>query len=188
MVTLNILTDLDVANGVRGVLEGIVLDERERLITTKHTHTVQLKYPPRYVLVKLDRTKAPSLEGLPPKVIPIVPVTKTFTVNKDGSKITVNRTQLPLTLAYAFTDYRSQGQTLDPVIVDIGPPPYGHLTPFNIYVALSRGTGRDSIRLLREFDTSLLQRHPSEFLRLEDERLHNLNETTKRIWELRKKL
>ena len=64
----------------------------------------------------------------------------TFTVNKDGSKITVNRTQLPLTLAYAFTDYRSQGQTLDPVIVDIGPPPYGHLTPFNIYIALSRGT------------------------------------------------
>ena len=91
----------------------------------------------------------------------------TFTVNKDGSKITVNRTQLPLTLAYTFTDYRSQGQTFDPVIVDIGPPPCGHLTPFNICVALSKGTGRDRIQLLRDFDTSLLQRHPSEFLRLE---------------------
>ena len=29
MVTLNIHTDLDVANGVRGVVEGLVLDERE---------------------------------------------------------------------------------------------------------------------------------------------------------------
>ena len=38
------------------------------------------------ILVKLDRTKAPPLEGLPQNVIPIVPVTKTFTVNKDGSK------------------------------------------------------------------------------------------------------
>ena len=125
--------------------------------------------------MKLDRTKAPSLEGLQENVIPIVPVTKNFSVNKDGSKITISRMQLPLTLVYAFTDYRSQGQTLDPVIVDIGPPPYGHLTPFNIYVALSRGTGCDNIQLLRDFDTSLVQQHASEYLRLEDEHLHNLN-------------
>ena len=59
--------------------------------------------------------------------------------------MTVTRCQLPLTLAYAFTDYRSQGQTLEPVIVDIGSPPFGRLTPFNVYVALSRGTGRDNI-------------------------------------------
>jgi hypothetical protein len=65
MVTLNILTDLDVANGMRGIIEGIVLDERERLTTVKETHSVHLRYLPRYVLVKLDRTKAPSLENLP---------------------------------------------------------------------------------------------------------------------------
>ena len=96
-------------------------------------------------------------------MIPIVLVKKSFTVNKGGQKITVNRTQLPLTLAYAFTDYRSQGQTLQPVMIDIGPPPHGHLTPFNIYVALSRGTSRDNIRLLHDFDETLLQQHPSEF-------------------------
>ena len=145
MVTLNILTDMDVANGVRGVIEGIVLDERERVMTVTETNSIQLRYPPRYVLVKLNRTKAPSLENLPQNVIPIVPVKKTFTITKNGTKMTVTRYQLPLTLAYAFTDYRSQGQTLEPVIVDIGPPPYGRLTPFNVYVALSRGTGRDNI-------------------------------------------
>ena len=67
-------------------------------------------------------------------------------------------------LAYAFTDYRAQGQTLEPVIVNIGPPPYGRLTPFNVYVALSRGTGRNNIRLLQDFEISLLQQHTSEFL------------------------
>ena len=187
MVTLNIMTELDVANGVRGIVEAIVLDERESVIGTGDEHTIKLRYPPRYVLVRLDRTKAPSLKGLSRNVIPIIPVKKTFTINKGSSKITINRTQLPLTLAYAFTDYRSQGQTLQPVMIDIGPPPYGHLTPFNVYVALSRGTGRDNIRLLRDFDETLLQHHPSEFLRLEDERLDRLNKTTRDLWEARKK-
>jgi hypothetical protein len=75
---------------------------------------------------------------------------------------------------------------LQPVIIDFSPPPYGYLTPFYIYVALSRGTGRDNIRLLRDFDHSLLQQHPSEFLRLEDNRLLKLNEITKKKWELRR--
>lgn len=185
MVTLNILTDLDVANGVRGEIEEIIVDERDQENVMKNSYTTRLKYPPRYVLVKLTRTKAPPLHDLPQNVIPIMPVTKTFTINEDGVKVSVNRTQLPLTLGYAFTDYRSQGQTLEPVVVDIGPPPYGHLTPFNIYVALSRGTGRNNIRLLREFDEKLLQQHPSEFLRLEDERLQKMNDSTRKIWQIR---
>lgn len=43
MVTLNINTDLDVANGVHGVIEGIVLDERERQSATTETKTIQLQ-------------------------------------------------------------------------------------------------------------------------------------------------
>jgi hypothetical protein len=45
MVTMNILTDLDVANGVRGHVEGIVLDEREHLITRNNSHSIHLRYP-----------------------------------------------------------------------------------------------------------------------------------------------
>ena len=62
-------------------------------------------------------------------------------------------------------DYRSQGQTLEPVIVDTGRPPHGNLTPFNIYIALSRGTGQRHIRLLQDFDEVLLQQHPCKYLR-----------------------
>ena len=53
---------------------------------------------------------------------------------------------------------------------------------------LPRGTGHDNIQLLWDFDTSLLQQHPSEFLKIfkaEDERLYNLNEVTKKKWEFR---
>lgn len=49
----------------------------------------------------------------------------------------VSRTQLPITAAYAFTDYHAQGQTIAPIIVNIGQPPTGAITPFNVYIALS---------------------------------------------------
>ena len=47
-----------------------------------------------------------------------------------------------------------------------------------MYVAFSRGTCRDHIRLLRDLDEILAQQHPSKYLRLEDERLDLLNEET----------
>lgn len=69
------------------------------------------------------------------------------------------------------------------MIVDIGRPPTGGITPFDVYVALSRAKGRESIRLLRDFDEKLLQQHPSENLLVEDERLKKLDEDTKRWWQ-----
>jgi hypothetical protein len=177
--------NFDVANGVQGTIEGIMLDECEWQIFTKDSQTIHLHYPPWYVLVKLLWTKAPQLEGLPPNVIPIASITKTFITTKNREKMTVHRTQLPLTLAYAFTDYRLQGQTLQPIYVDIASPPYGRLTPFNIYVALSRGTGQHNIQLLQDFDETLLQHHFCEHLRLEDQCLQALNKTTKKEWESR---
>jgi hypothetical protein len=93
--------------------------------------------------------------------------------------ITIDREQLALTAAYAFTDYKSQGQTMECVIIDLAKPPSGTLTSFNAYVALSRSRGR--IRLLRDFNEKLFTTHPSEELRKEDVRLAALeNTTTKR--------
>ncbi|KAF9243726.1 hypothetical protein BU15DRAFT_42741, partial [Melanogaster broomeanus] len=39
-----------------------------------------------------------------------------------------------ITAAYACTDYRAQGQTLPAVVIDIGTPPTGELSLFNLYV------------------------------------------------------
>jgi hypothetical protein len=69
------------------------------------------------------------------------------------------------------------------VIVDIAHPPSGGLTPFNAYVALSRSSGRDSIRLLRDFKDKLFTKTPCEKLKAEDQRLRGLNAQTKRLWE-----
>ncbi|KAJ7791199.1 hypothetical protein B0H14DRAFT_2367909 [Mycena olivaceomarginata] len=62
--------------------------------------------------------------------------------------------------AYAFTDYRSQRQTIPYVLVDIVLPPTGKLSLFNLYVALSRSSGQETICLLRDFDDQLfMQAH-----------------------------
>ncbi|KAH9022181.1 hypothetical protein EDB85DRAFT_1871491 [Lactarius pseudohatsudake] len=60
-----------------------------------------------------------------------------------------------LTPTYVFTNYKSQGQTLECVIIDITKPPSGTLTGFNAYVALLRSCRRDTIRLLWNFDLNL---------------------------------
>jgi len=178
MVTLNVHTDLDVANGARGEIVGIGLHSKEPPIDRTQTRW-HLRFPPQYVLVKLQRTKAKQLPGLELGVIPITPAQKTFSIRaSNGQKKTVTRRQHPITPAYSFTDYRSQGQTIPYVIVDISTPPSGQITAFNAYVALSRSKGRDTIRLLRGFDPSLFTTHASEFLRVEDERIDRLDRET----------
>ncbi|KAH9037712.1 hypothetical protein EDB84DRAFT_1268649 [Lactarius hengduanensis] len=87
-------------------------------------------------------------------------------------------TQFVRTPAYAFTDIKSQGQTLECVFVDITKPPSGSLTDFNADVALSRSRGcRNTIRLLRNFDERTFTVHPNEQLQMEDERLAALEST-----------
>ena len=69
------------------------------------------------------------------------------------------------------------------LIVDIAPG--GALNIFNTYVALSRSSGRETIRLLREFKEELFfdpNNYP-ESLQVEDERLERLNELTMQWWD-----
>lgn len=177
MVTLNVHTDLDVTNGARGEVVGIVLGKDEPDFT--QDRVVRLRFPPAYVLFKLDRTRLRPLPGLEESVIPIVPATCTFTVDK----MSVARSQLPMTEAYAFTDYRAQGQTIANVIVDIAKPTGFELTLANVYVALSRSSGRSTIRILRPFDARVLLQPLDEHLQLEDMRLEHLHRRTKEWWE-----
>ncbi|PSS08934.1 hypothetical protein PHLCEN_2v3424, partial [Hermanssonia centrifuga] len=185
LVTSNLETDLDLTNGARGEIIDIILDPDESAVGTDGV--VHLKYLPVYVLVRMERTRASQLPGLDPGVIPVEPMTTTMQIKLGthaGKEIkrTVRRRQYPITPAYAFTDYRAQGQTLPYVVVDIATPPSGTLSLFNLYVALSRSSGRQTIRLLRDFDEKLfMQAHDAELI-LEDERLGQLDSVTMDWW------
>ena len=132
--------------------------------------TVHLKFLPECILVKLSRTRAATLPHLEDGVIPIQRVSSSMQIRVDGKARTVTRTQFPITGADSFTDYRAQGQTIPYVVIDIAPPPTSGLSLFNLYVSLSRSSGRETIRFLRDFDDEMfLQAHEPE-LTDEDER------------------
>jgi hypothetical protein len=77
-----------------------------------------------------------------------------------------------------FTDYRSQGQTIATLMVDLAKPPPGRIDLFNIYVALSRSSGRDTIRLLWDFDDSMLLASHDPELAAEDDQVRKMDEET----------
>ncbi|KIM61404.1 hypothetical protein SCLCIDRAFT_122195, partial [Scleroderma citrinum Foug A] len=90
---------------------------------------------------------------------------------------------LPSLRCTAFTNYRSQVQTINHCIVDLATPPSGQLMPFNMYVTLSHSCGRHGIRLLHDFDERLFTQHPSEHLCQEDAWLEDLDRQTRKKWE-----
>ncbi|KAJ2913508.1 hypothetical protein MD484_g6899, partial [Candolleomyces efflorescens] len=195
MVVANISTEADMANGTRGTIEDIWVDPDEPGRGWSRPDgqqsgevDVDRTEDGAYILTKLplviffrpDESTNLQFPGLKPGIIPISPSSESFQVTTASKyQTTIIRRQFALTGAYAFTDFKSQGQTLEKAIVDIATPPGGHQTPFNIYVALSRGRGRDSVRILRDFDHQLFMRHPSEELRSEIARLEGLDAATR---------
>jgi hypothetical protein len=179
MVVLNIATEAEVANGTRGTVEGIVLDPREADVRVEGDDSVHLRYPPPMIYFRPEGGTAISFEGIPEGIIPITPSTIKFNVETGGGRTRIERRQVAIVPGYAFTDYKAQGQTMGCVIVDISKPPTGRLSPFGVYVALSRSRGRETIRLLRDFDSELFMHHPSEDLRSDMARLELLNGETR---------
>ena len=101
-----------------------------------------------------------ELDFLHPRSTPILPVKKPFEV--DQGNITYVRTQFPLTLAYALTAHKCQGETLDEVIVDFTPSSDGKkafIDNGSFYVAITR-VKEGSKLFLKGFDMSYIKVHP----------------------------
>jgi hypothetical protein len=177
MLLQNLAPHAALANGSRGIITDIILDPREQ-IEHAGSCSVELQFPPAVILFKPVNAQNICLRGLPDGILPIFPSSVTFKLG-GKSGIPVDRQHIAITPAYAFTDFKSQGQTIESIIIDLGKPPMGSLTPFNAYVALSRSRGRKTIRLLRDFSEKLFTVHPNDELRKEDERLAALAETTR---------
>ena len=119
---------------------------------------------PAYMLIRLNHDVGVdvNLPGLPPSVVGIEPVTTTYTKgNKKASFL-----QFSISLAYAITDYKCQGQTFNWVIVDIKKPS-GPCPSTSPYVQLSRARMRDRLSILRPFSPDELLSPYPEALKLE---------------------
>ncbi len=167
MVQENLAFSKNVVNGAEGIVRDIKyrVEEGRRVAVAVY---VQISGAGRVC------------EGLEDDVVPIFPETTSFkyVLAEDGvcCQKTVSRLQVPLLPAYAYTDYKSQGKTLERAIVDLE----SAQSIQGIYVMLSRVKSLRGIAILRPFSPEKLQAHISEELRVELRRLERLDQDTAR--------
>ncbi|KAG8891643.1 hypothetical protein FRC01_014596 [Tulasnella sp. 417] len=185
LVTFRHKKEASLSKGASATVKEIILDDDDAA-EDQTRGLVNLSRLPKAIVLKLDHPPSGMVEGFARGEIPILPSTHRFQIhpNADKSKrTTVTRHQYGLVPAFSFTDYKSQGQTIDHVIVDIGKPGTGGISQFNAYVAISRGRGPEKFRFLRDFDSKLFTSGIDEDLAEEDRRLEGLNRVTKARYE-----
>ena len=124
MLSRNLWVRYGLVNGARGTISKIGLSLSE----TPH-HSV-----PSVVMIALPSYTGPTKWHTPDNIplVPIIPQVARWD-GPNGQRLT--RRQLPLKLAFAITIHKSQGMTLDRVVVDLGEKEFSRGLSF---VAISR--------------------------------------------------
>ena len=149
---------------------------------------------PLCVLIEKQRSKHPRFHDLPPELVPILAEEShsTFRARPDPSlkkqeRFTAVRHQVPITLAFAITAYKTQGRTFAAAVLDLEkplpPPPISeHQTFCSVYVMLSRLRTIAGLRLLRPIFLNSIQSRPHAELLKHDHRLRLLEDKTIEKW------
>lgn len=166
LIIENIAVGWAVVNGAEGTVTGMYYDEDE---------SGRMYLSVVYVHVPGSSIHIPGLE---PGVVPIFPVRSTFEIDikVGGIKHTkrVSRLQVPLVPAYAYTDFKSQGRTLEVAIVDLA----SAYSLQGIYVMLSRVKTLDGIAVLRWFSPGKIYQRLAQDIRDELARIDDLDNLT----------
>ena len=102
MLTSNLWVDVGLVNGAMGTLQAICYG------------TGGPPDLPIVVMVRFDSYSGPTF---PDGTVPITPLRRCWSSSGGGQ---CSRLQLPLKLAWAVTVHKSQGLTLDKVVIDVG--------------------------------------------------------------------
>jgi hypothetical protein len=132
----------------------------------------------RSCIVEISHSSDEALPNLSPHQIPIIEdsVELRFTHPNCKKTCRITRTQVPVLPGFVITAHKSQGQTLEKIIVDLGSKwCRGTEKP---YVMVSRVTSLQNLFVLRPFNYSVICSHPSQDVRQEMLRLDMLNLNT----------
>lgn len=164
MVTENVALKVNVVNGAEGILEHVKYETDE--------------LGRRYALCAYVRIKNSGIqsEQLQSDVIPILPVMSNFRYSQRGGlSFNIQRSQLPLVPAYAFTDYKVQGRSMDKAVMDLS----SCYSLQSAYVMLSRAKSLAGVGILKWFPPSRINTRLSQEFRDEFARLKRLDRETK---------
>ncbi|CAF1532305.1 unnamed protein product, partial [Rotaria sordida] len=200
ILTQNVAIELGLINGMNGVFRQLVYEKdsvpTEVLSETFPSNTQYIRKP-SYALVEIVKSKIEcNLEQLQTNLVPIPLMEQTFRIDigdvlpkdkrpKSNRKaiLSIKRRALPLVPAYCITTHKSQGQTLNNVVIDLKLPNETDDIAA-IYVPLSRVKHLTDLVILRHFDYKVLLIKPSKSQIAEIERLDKLySETQKRFSE-----
>jgi hypothetical protein len=185
IVTANIAVELGFANGSKVIIREVIPHPSDhngwQQISNKRI--VQLLRPPICVFVEPTEKTTHSDEinyyKSNSRWFPIMTIKEKVKLPKElGTEKSFFRIQIPLTSAFALSDYRVQSQGLKTFIPDLKKPPTGKLRLENLYVILSRAIDWENMAILRPFEDSILQSQPDEALIAYDEYLQMRNEMT----------
>ncbi|XP_019859761.1 PREDICTED: ATP-dependent DNA helicase PIF1-like, partial [Amphimedon queenslandica] len=160
MLTSNLWVEVGLVNGAMGTVEAICYKE------TMPPHL------PVAVMVRFDHYTGPTVHD---GTVPITPIRH----NWSSSGGQCSRLQLPLKLAWAVTIHKSQGLTLDKVVIDVGKKEFSCGLTF---VACSRVRKLKDILFMPLFPLprlkSIANNKRLQERKEEDQRLLSLQETT----------
>src|SRR5436190_7597318 len=136
---------------------------------------------PQYMLIRLhsDNEEVIHIPGLPVNVVPIWPESFRYSL---GHGRWARIKQFPVTLAYAITDFKYQGQTYEWLRVDIKKPHTGAASVMSPYIQLSRGQAFQRLSILRPFDPDDLRAPIPEDLVVEMKWEEEMSKETMRLY------
>ena len=157
-----------------GILQRIVLDPQEPQLP--QCGDIILRRPPLYVEVYMEAAdkKGVKLKGFDRGVVPIGVKCRTFEVKVGRlhgmvAKIYhIKRYQLPLVSGTISSCHRAQGETLADCLLDMRQPETTHGVGTEekdntlLYVAISRATSLESLRLLFPITLEQMQTKPAK--------------------------
>jgi len=144
MLTVNTDKSDGLTNGSRGYV--VDIDEEREIVWVKFSRTTGSKAS----VIGRHKYEFRGEFG----AVPIKKMKASFSVNPARNSIRIQRSQFPLVLAYAITAHKSQGQTLEEVIVDFSGK--GRSAPGSFYVAVTRVKKLSNL-FLRSFDRSMIK-------------------------------
>ncbi|KAJ3539217.1 hypothetical protein NM688_g6398 [Phlebia brevispora] len=162
------------------VTAGVVNGSVGTLASVRYALNSQNERIARSCVVTLPDADPSTIDGMPPNAYPIMQDTVSYRIKHKYSKktLSINRAQIALQPAYAFTAHRAQGQTYERVVVDLQSCK-GSESP---YVMLSRATSLEGVLILRSFDKNKICCPPAQGLRTEWARLRWLELRTIMKW------
>ena len=154
-LTINIDTEDGLTNGATCFVQAI--DYRQENTSKKRPSIVWVKFTDSNI-GQITRGKYHQLyeENIDPSWTPVFDTKRTFSHRpKKGKSVTVTRIQFPLKPSAAKTIHKTQGATLDTVVIDMGNK--GRIPSQMHYVAMSRVTRISGLHIINLVEDKIAQ-------------------------------